>query len=426
MKHIVTVTTSNPAHEHVSLRRRQSTTNYMVEARNEDEALLRATAHFRGLGHYIHEAKIFKKKDEQLIEGAAALKRPFNKETNIGSVVPGSSKNVGTATQQVASNQYFDVTTGKTVTRTTQNDIEWEKEKRDAHTRNLMATDKPIEPLFPELDILGGVTRAGASILSMIRGAAVPRPSRTPRRTPRRTPARPPSRPQRRRPSVPTPNPQEKPVKTPKKPGEVVPFPTKPAPAPAPVPPAKPGPAPAPAPAPVTLPPAKPSTPAPAPLPPAKPAPAPQPKPAPAPAPQPGKSPSPQPVPVPKKSPVGKTPSSPPVTRPSPIAGPKSDPRQLPAPRGGPPRGGKPRRPFALPRLRLGDRPDQDIGTLGQYRGMFPLYQFADFNSLQENQVKPMNAIGRVMTKRKEKSKENAEAEKNKINMEPTLKSEKN
>ena len=412
MKHIVTVTTSNPAHEHVSLRRRQSTTNYMVEARNEDEALLRATAHFRGLGHYIHEATIFKKKDEQLIEGAAALKQPFNKETNLGSVVPGSSKNVGTATQQVAANQYFDVTTGKTVTRTTQNDIEWEKEKRDAHTRNLMATDKPIEPLFPELDILGGVTRAGASILSMIRGAAVPRPSRTPRRVPpRRTPARPPSRPPRRRPSVPTPSPQEKPVETPKKPGEVVPFPTKPAPAPAPV----------------TLPPAKPSTPAPAPLPPAKPAPAPapQPKPAPAPAPQPGKSPSPQPVPVPKESPVGKTPSSPPVTRPSPIAGPKSDPRQLPATSGK--GGGKsPRRPFVLPRLRLGDRPDQDIGTLGQYRGMFPLYQFADFNSLQENQVKPMNAIGRVMTKRKEKSKENAEGEKNKINMEPTLKSGKN
>jgi hypothetical protein len=131
---------------------------------------------------------------------------------------------------------------------------------------------------------------------------------------------------------------------------------------------------------------------------------------------------------VPKESPVGKTPSSPPVTRPSPIAGPKSDPRQLPATSGK--GGGKspksPRRPFALPRLRLGDRPDQDIGTLGQYRGMFPLYQFADFNSLQENQVKPMNAIGRVMTKRKEKSKENAEAEKNKINMEPTLKSEKN
>jgi hypothetical protein len=62
MKHVVTITTSNPAHEHVSLRRRQSTTNFMVEARDEQEAVLRASAHFRRLGHYIHEAKIFKKK----------------------------------------------------------------------------------------------------------------------------------------------------------------------------------------------------------------------------------------------------------------------------------------------------------------------------------------------------------------------------
>lgn len=62
MKHVVTLTTSNPAHEFVSLRRKQSTTNFMVEAANEEQAVLRATAHFRRLGHYIHEAKIFKKK----------------------------------------------------------------------------------------------------------------------------------------------------------------------------------------------------------------------------------------------------------------------------------------------------------------------------------------------------------------------------
>lgn len=80
MKHVVTITTSNPAHEHVSLRRRQSTTNFMVEARDEQEAVLRASAHFRRLGHYIHEAKIFKKKSlndlvesETLNEYTAAL-----------------------------------------------------------------------------------------------------------------------------------------------------------------------------------------------------------------------------------------------------------------------------------------------------------------------------------------------------------------
>lgn len=62
MKHVVTLTTSNPGHEFVSLRRRQSTTNFMVEAADEQTAILRATAHFRRLGHYIHEAKIDKKK----------------------------------------------------------------------------------------------------------------------------------------------------------------------------------------------------------------------------------------------------------------------------------------------------------------------------------------------------------------------------
>ena len=76
MKHVVTITTSNPSHEHVSLRRRQSTTNFMVEAADEEQAILRASAHFRKLGHYIHEAKIFKKKDEQLDE-SAALARPL-------------------------------------------------------------------------------------------------------------------------------------------------------------------------------------------------------------------------------------------------------------------------------------------------------------------------------------------------------------
>lgn len=58
MKHIVTLTISNPAHEHVSLRRRQSTTNYMVEARDEAEAIFRASNHFKKLGNYVHSAVI--------------------------------------------------------------------------------------------------------------------------------------------------------------------------------------------------------------------------------------------------------------------------------------------------------------------------------------------------------------------------------
>jgi len=58
MKHIVNVTISNPAHDFVSMRNRQSTTNYMVEAKNEAEAILRASRHFRALGHYVHNAVI--------------------------------------------------------------------------------------------------------------------------------------------------------------------------------------------------------------------------------------------------------------------------------------------------------------------------------------------------------------------------------
>ena len=58
MKHIVTLTISNPSHEHISLRRRQSTTNYMVEARDEAEAIFRASNHFKKLGNYVHNAVI--------------------------------------------------------------------------------------------------------------------------------------------------------------------------------------------------------------------------------------------------------------------------------------------------------------------------------------------------------------------------------
>ena len=58
MKHIVNVTISNPSHEFVSMRNRQSTTNYMVEAKNEAEAILRASRHFKSLGHYVHNAVI--------------------------------------------------------------------------------------------------------------------------------------------------------------------------------------------------------------------------------------------------------------------------------------------------------------------------------------------------------------------------------
>jgi len=386
MKHIVTVTTSNPAHEHISLRRRQSTTNYMVEARNEDEALLRASAHFRRLGHYIHETKIFKKKDEQLNEGAAAavraraaaratvaaLRSPAIRgvlqsgKTSLGKLFKDEVKNagIGYGTSAIAdailpSTHDKETSLGSVISGRIGGSAAGGA--ISAITRKL-ATKVPQKMSTNIADLLKPLGNAVGQTTGKIVISPTTRPDLKP-----------------------SPQPQPKPA----------PFPV------------------------------------------------PQPKPAPFPVPQPKPAPFPvpQPVPVPKQSPPVTSPpvTSPPVTRPSPKASPKSDPRQLPdtsgkgggkppvgTPRGGTPRGRTPGRPFVLPRLRLSDRPDQDIGTLGQYRGMFPLYQFADFNSLRESQVKPMNAIGRVMTNRKEKSKENAEAEKNKINMEPTLKSGKN
>jgi hypothetical protein len=83
MKHIVNVTISNPAHEHVSLRRRQSTINYMVEARDEAEAIFRASNHFKKLGHYVHNAVIVEQnineKSEQIQINEAMQVRAYDK-----------------------------------------------------------------------------------------------------------------------------------------------------------------------------------------------------------------------------------------------------------------------------------------------------------------------------------------------------------
>lgn len=75
MKHIVTLTISNPAHEHISLRRRQSTTNYMVEARDEAEAIFRASNHFKKLGNYVHNAVIAESALNEEVEQIDELKK---------------------------------------------------------------------------------------------------------------------------------------------------------------------------------------------------------------------------------------------------------------------------------------------------------------------------------------------------------------
>ena len=90
MKHIVTLTISNPAHEHISLRRRQSTTNYMVEARDEAEAIFRASNHFKKLGNYVHNAVIaestLNEEVEQIDEEDIKKSKVMHKGKEIGEV----------------------------------------------------------------------------------------------------------------------------------------------------------------------------------------------------------------------------------------------------------------------------------------------------------------------------------------------------
>ena len=58
MKYVVQLTFTNPAHEHVSLRRKVETLNRIVEATSEEEAINRAANQQRALGFKIQEATI--------------------------------------------------------------------------------------------------------------------------------------------------------------------------------------------------------------------------------------------------------------------------------------------------------------------------------------------------------------------------------
>ena len=141
MKHVVTLTTSNPAHEHISLRRRQSTTNFMVEAADEQTAILRATAHFKRLGHYIHEAKIFKKK-AQLNE----LAPNYNPSAFIddSAAKAGLKRNPGESDADLV--------------------------KRISAAKGI--DDQGIEPVFPELALLGGAANVARKVVAQAGSAA--------------------------------------------------------------------------------------------------------------------------------------------------------------------------------------------------------------------------------------------------------------
>ena len=62
MKYLVQVSYTNPAHEHVSLRRRVDTVNRIVEAANEEQAILRVSRQQQALGFMVKEAKIVEQK----------------------------------------------------------------------------------------------------------------------------------------------------------------------------------------------------------------------------------------------------------------------------------------------------------------------------------------------------------------------------
>ena len=62
MKHIVSLIVSQPGHEFVSMRSRTQQKTYMQEARSVDEAINRATRHFRTLGFKVHTATVQEQK----------------------------------------------------------------------------------------------------------------------------------------------------------------------------------------------------------------------------------------------------------------------------------------------------------------------------------------------------------------------------
>lgn len=64
MKHVVKVTYSDPTHDFMSMKGRTKSTNYVVEARNDNEAQLRASSYFRSMGYKIHSATIVEQKKE--------------------------------------------------------------------------------------------------------------------------------------------------------------------------------------------------------------------------------------------------------------------------------------------------------------------------------------------------------------------------
>lgn len=66
MKHVINLVVSQPGHEFVSMRSRTQQKTYLQEARDADEAINRATRHFRTLGFKVHSAVVSEQKQPEV------------------------------------------------------------------------------------------------------------------------------------------------------------------------------------------------------------------------------------------------------------------------------------------------------------------------------------------------------------------------
>lgn len=79
MKYLVQLKYTNPAHEHVSLRRRVDTINRIVEAASEEEAINRSARQQRALGFLIQDIQVF---DEAAKDWKKAFQKVATKNLN--------------------------------------------------------------------------------------------------------------------------------------------------------------------------------------------------------------------------------------------------------------------------------------------------------------------------------------------------------
>lgn len=113
MKYLVQVSYTNPSHEHVSLRRRVDTVNRIVEAADEQQAILRVSRQQQALGFLVREAKIVvppttinedveeveeenkkwtEMSHEEKWKDARAEKDPVKKNAKLGALVMGGGR----------------------------------------------------------------------------------------------------------------------------------------------------------------------------------------------------------------------------------------------------------------------------------------------------------------------------------------------